>query len=275
MISLNSSHFLLLLRSKGDLLSFLMQHPSKIITIWTISIYFGAGWLSLEWTIFSKSILFLLCTREESECVNSILMPFYFFNLVFKLSYLSVYYMFLFFLIILLTYVYVLLPPALTLEEEAQFGTSFPPTWVKEGDSLTLHCTFTSALLPFQQDVIWFRDGGLYKKWIALAIQTGAVVFPFHHFPGIKLHQSSSVDIKSVDNKASITLRAAHKEHEGVYTAQLKTWEGTQEHSAFVYVKGEFLFNLFWYLIRNCVLMLLMWIQGLFWPFKYAAFDRE
>ncbi|KAG7216849.1 hypothetical protein INR49_001503 [Caranx melampygus] len=102
--------------------------------------------------------------------------------------------------------------PALTLEEQAQFGTSFPPTWVKEGESLTLQCTFTSPLLPFQQDVSWFRDG-------------------------IKLHQSSSVEIKSVDNKASITLRAAHKEHEGVYTAQLKTWDGTQEHSAFVYVK--------------------------------------
>ncbi|XP_023271028.1 myomesin-3 [Seriola lalandi dorsalis] len=102
--------------------------------------------------------------------------------------------------------------PALKLEEEAQFGTSFLPTWVKEGDSLTLQCTFTSALLPFQQDVSWFRDG-------------------------IQLHQSSTVEIKSVNNKASITLRAAHKEHEGVYTARLKTWDATQEHSAFVYVK--------------------------------------
>lgn len=47
------------------------------------------------------------------------------------------------------------------------------------------------------------------------------------------------MDVKTVDNKTSITLRAAHKEHEGVYTAQLKTRDGIQEHSAFVYVKGE------------------------------------
>lgn len=42
-----------------------------------------------------------------------------------------------------------------------------------------------------------------------------------------------------VDNKASITLKAAHKEHEGVYIARLKTGDGIQEHSAFVYVKGQ------------------------------------
>lgn len=47
------------------------------------------------------------------------------------------------------------------------------------------------------------------------------------------------MDIKTVDNNASITLRAAHKEHEGVYTARLRTWDEIQEHSAFVYVKGE------------------------------------
>lgn len=64
------------------------------------------------------------------------------------------------------------------------------------------------------------------------------------------MHQSSSVEIKSDNNKASITLRAAYKEHEGVYTAQLKTWEGTQEHRAFVYVKGEFLLKPFWHLIK-------------------------
>lgn len=101
--------------------------------------------------------------------------------------------------------------PALKLEPEAQFGSIFPPTWVKEGNSLTLQCTFTSALLPFQQDVSWFRDG-------------------------IQLNQSSIVDIKTINNTASITLRAVYKEHEGIYTARLRTWEGIQEHSAFVYV---------------------------------------
>nr|XP_046254368.1 myomesin-3 [Scatophagus argus]XP_046254370.1 myomesin-3 [Scatophagus argus] len=101
---------------------------------------------------------------------------------------------------------------AVRLEQEALFGNTFPPTWVKEGNTLTLECSFTSALLPFQRDIIWFRDG-------------------------IQLYQSSTVDIKTVDNKASITLKTAHKEHEGVYTAQLRTWDHVQEHSAFVYVK--------------------------------------
>ncbi|XP_037641548.1 myomesin-3 [Sebastes umbrosus] len=97
------------------------------------------------------------------------------------------------------------------LKHETQFGSTFPPTWVTEGDSLTLQCTFSSDLLPFQQ-VTWFRDG-------------------------IQLHPSSNVDIKRVDDKASITLKAAHKEHEGVYTARLRTWDDIQEHSAYVYVE--------------------------------------
>ncbi|XP_026173045.1 myomesin-3 [Mastacembelus armatus] len=95
---------------------------------------------------------------------------------------------------------------------QAQFGTCFPPTWVKEGNSLTLQCAFTSPLLPFQEDVTWFRDN-------------------------IQIHQSSNVDIKTVDNNTCITLKAAHKEHEGLYTVQLRTWDGILEHSAFVYVK--------------------------------------
>ncbi|KAM9310400.1 myomesin-3 [Pholidichthys leucotaenia] len=99
----------------------------------------------------------------------------------------------------------------LQLQQEAQFGLSFPPTWVTEGHSLTLQCSFTSTLLPFQQDVIWFRDD-------------------------MQLHQSSNVDIKAFDDKATITLRAAHKEHEGVYTARLRTSDGFQEHRGFVYV---------------------------------------
>ncbi|XP_034730713.1 myomesin-3 isoform X2 [Etheostoma cragini] len=102
--------------------------------------------------------------------------------------------------------------PALKLEQEAQFGNTFPPTWVEEGDSLTLQCTFTSALLPFQQDVSWFRDG-------------------------IQLHQSSTLEIKTLNNKSSITLKDAQKDHEGVYTTRLRTGDNIQEHSAFVYVK--------------------------------------
>ncbi|KAM3614049.1 uncharacterized protein V6R79_009065 [Siganus canaliculatus] len=102
--------------------------------------------------------------------------------------------------------------PALKSEQEANFGITFPPTWVKEGNSLSLQCTFTSALLPCQQDVSWFRDG-------------------------IQLHQSSTVDIKTVNDKASITVKTAHKENEGIYTIRLKTWDGFEEHSAYVYVQ--------------------------------------
>ncbi|KAF7648754.1 hypothetical protein LDENG_00152440 [Lucifuga dentata] len=101
---------------------------------------------------------------------------------------------------------------SLDFEQGAQFGTSFPPTWVTEGNSLVLQCTFTSDLLPFQHDVSWFRDG-------------------------IQLHPSTTVDINTTSKKSSITLKAVHKEHEGVYSVRLKTRDRVQEHSAFVYVK--------------------------------------
>ncbi|XP_012730505.2 myomesin-3 [Fundulus heteroclitus] len=96
--------------------------------------------------------------------------------------------------------------------KEAQFDISFPPSWVKEGSSLSLQCTFTSALLPFQQDVGWFRDG-------------------------VQLQQSNNVDMKTFDDKAVITMMAAHKENEGVYSARLRTRDGYEERRAFVYVK--------------------------------------
>ncbi|KAM4600603.1 myomesin-3 [Polymixia lowei] len=102
--------------------------------------------------------------------------------------------------------------PVLVLEQEALFDATFPPSWVKEGGSLTLRCGFSSALLSFQKEVAWFRDG-------------------------VQLHQSSTADIKTESQSSSITLRAVHKEHEGVYSARLRTWDGVQERSAFVYVK--------------------------------------
>ncbi|KAM8871187.1 myomesin-3 isoform 2-T2 [Spinachia spinachia] len=93
-----------------------------------------------------------------------------------------------------------------------QFGDTFPPTWVTEGDSLTLRCTFTSALRRDQHDVAWFRDGA-------------------------QLHPSTNVDVETADGEASVTLRAASKEHEGVYAARLRTRDGVHERSAFVYVE--------------------------------------
>lgn len=72
-----------------------------------------------------------------------------------------------FFLIVLL---FLLPPPLLLFLCSCNAGAggsiefSFPPTWAKEGESLTLQCAFSSALLPFQQDVAWFRDGEW--KWV-------------------------------------------------------------------------------------------------------------
>ncbi|XP_056618512.1 myomesin-3 isoform X1 [Triplophysa dalaica] len=102
--------------------------------------------------------------------------------------------------------------PIVAPEPEAQFGSVFPPTFVKEGLDLFLQCSFTSALLSFQQDVMWFRDG--------LALQC-----------------SSRLDFQTGQRSASLTLKSVQKEHEGLYTVRLHTWDGTVEHSAFVYVK--------------------------------------
>uniref|UniRef100_A0A3B3Z994 Uncharacterized protein n=1 Tax=Periophthalmus magnuspinnatus TaxID=409849 RepID=A0A3B3Z994_9GOBI len=94
----------------------------------------------------------------------------------------------------------------------SQFACAFSPTWVTEGETLTLQCIFTCPLLPFQQDVTWYRDG-------------------------VQLEPSKTVAMKTDSDLATLTLEPMHKEHEGLYTVQLRTRSGTQEHSAFVYVK--------------------------------------
>ncbi|XP_072316366.1 myomesin-3 [Eucyclogobius newberryi] len=101
-----------------------------------------------------------------------------------------------------------------TSEPDVRFGCTFPPTWVTEGERLTLKCTFSCPLLPFQQDVAWFRDG-------------------------VQLEPSKTVDMKTDSDGGTLTLEPMHKEHEGVYTVQLRTRTGTKEHSAFVYVKDS------------------------------------
>ncbi|KAK2903649.1 hypothetical protein Q8A67_008362 [Cirrhinus molitorella] len=97
-------------------------------------------------------------------------------------------------------------------EPDAQLASTFPPTFVKEGDNLVLQCSFTSALLPFQQDVTWYRDGRV-------------------------LRQSSHVELQTSQLSASLTLKRVHKEHEGLYSVRLRTWDGSVEHSAYIYVK--------------------------------------
>ncbi|XP_016149831.1 myomesin-3 [Sinocyclocheilus grahami] len=97
-------------------------------------------------------------------------------------------------------------------EPDAQLASTFPPTFVKEGDNLVLQCSFTTALLPFQQDVTWYRDG-------------------------LVLHQCSRVELQTGLRSVNLTLKRVHKEHEGLYSVRLRTWDGTVEHSAYVYVK--------------------------------------
>uniref|UniRef100_A0A3B3WDU2 Myomesin 3 n=1 Tax=Poecilia mexicana TaxID=48701 RepID=A0A3B3WDU2_9TELE len=74
-------------------------------------------------------------------------------------SHLSLSLLLYFYYITLLDLLFLLPLLGLQQQKEAWFDISFPPTWVKEGSGLSLQCTFTSDLLPFQQDVLWFRDG--------------------------------------------------------------------------------------------------------------------
>ncbi|XP_035382488.1 myomesin-3 [Electrophorus electricus] len=98
------------------------------------------------------------------------------------------------------------------LDQEASFASTFPPTFVKEGENLVLVCGFSSPLLPFQQDVTWFRDG-------------------------VPLRPAGHVDLQTDLRTTTLSLKGMLKEHEGLYSVHLRTWDGTVEHSAFVYVK--------------------------------------
>uniref|UniRef100_A0A3B1JXM4 Myomesin 3 n=1 Tax=Astyanax mexicanus TaxID=7994 RepID=A0A3B1JXM4_ASTMX len=98
------------------------------------------------------------------------------------------------------------------VETEALFDSTFPPSFVKEGETLVLSCGFTSPLLPFQQDVSWFRDGE-------------------------PLRPSGRVEVQTALRSSTLTLRGAHKEHEGFYSTRLQTRDGPQEHSAFIYIR--------------------------------------
>ncbi|XP_067867159.1 myomesin-3 [Heterodontus francisci] len=87
---------------------------------------------------------------------------------------------------------------------EASFG--------KEGDSLTLTCTFSSALTSNQGEFYWLRDGILLKE-------------------------SNWIKIECSDNSTKLTLTHIHKEDEGLYTMCLLTWTGYKEHSGYVFVR--------------------------------------
>ncbi|XP_067093822.1 LOW QUALITY PROTEIN: myomesin-3 [Osmerus mordax] len=102
--------------------------------------------------------------------------------------------------------------PVPVAEVEAGFGMCFGPSWVKEGDSLTLQVTFSSTLLPFQQDLLWCRDE-------------------------VQLRASSRVELQTSLRGASLTLHGVQKEQEGCYALRLPTREGLREHRAYVCVR--------------------------------------
>uniref|UniRef100_A0A673JLD0 Myomesin-3-like n=1 Tax=Sinocyclocheilus rhinocerous TaxID=307959 RepID=A0A673JLD0_9TELE len=54
---------------------------------------------------------------------------------------------------------------------------------------------------------------------------------------GLVLRQSSRVELQTGLRSTNLTLKRVHKEHEGLYSVRLRTWDGTVEHSAYVYVK--------------------------------------
>ncbi|KAJ8405028.1 hypothetical protein AAFF_G00329490 [Aldrovandia affinis] len=102
--------------------------------------------------------------------------------------------------------------PSPLLEPEALFESTFPASFVKEEDSLTLQCGFSSDLLAFQRDVAWFRDG-------------------------VPVCDSSKAELQTGPSSTSLTLRGVHKEQEGVYTVCLRTSGEVKEHSAYIYVR--------------------------------------
>ncbi|XP_041069130.1 myomesin-2 [Carcharodon carcharias] len=98
------------------------------------------------------------------------------------------------------------------LEVDVDIVGGFEASFGKEGDSLTLTCTFSSALTSNLGDFCWLRDGILLKesKWLK---------------------------IECSDKSTKLTLPHIHKEDEGLYTMCLLTRTGYKEHSGYVFVK--------------------------------------
>ncbi|MBN3297714.1 MYOM3 protein, partial [Amia calva] len=107
-------------------------------------------------------------------------------------------------------FLYLYRAPALV--KEADFQTTFPPSFAKEGESLSLCCLFSSTLLPYQQGVIWLKDG-------------------------LPVTESKGVEILNTSLSSTLSVNKVYKEHEGVYTVRLPSMTGAKEHSAYVYVK--------------------------------------
>uniref|UniRef100_A0A3Q4GV39 Myomesin 3 n=1 Tax=Neolamprologus brichardi TaxID=32507 RepID=A0A3Q4GV39_NEOBR len=125
------------------------------------------------------------------------------------------------------------------LEQLSQKAPDFPiplrAHTVWQGMTVKLSCTVQGCPTPKPE-----VKALITSSLVAEVIHHKSIILYFlacfFYFPGVQLHQSSNVEIKTFDTKAVITLRAAHKEHEGLYAARLRTTDGIQEHSAFVYL---------------------------------------
>ncbi|XP_042565138.1 myomesin-3-like [Clupea harengus] len=122
--------------------------------------------------------------------------------------------------------------PALVLEQEALFGSTFAPTFVKEGETLTLRCSFTEPLLPFQQDVTWFRDGEAWPVCVCMCVCVCVCLCRVCVYV-------CRLEVQTALRSSSLSLRTIQKEHEGLYKVRLRTWESYTEHSAYIYVRGQ------------------------------------
>uniref|UniRef100_A0A8C4SW04 Myomesin 3 n=1 Tax=Erpetoichthys calabaricus TaxID=27687 RepID=A0A8C4SW04_ERPCA len=94
---------------------------------------------------------------------------------------------------------------------EADFDETFKPLFPREGETLTLACTFSSELLEHQECLAWFKDGQfLETKWL-------------------QLHTSPRL--------ASLKISHIYKEDEGLYSVHLPTHTGVKRHNAYIYVR--------------------------------------
>ncbi|MBN3290839.1 MYOM3 protein, partial [Polypterus senegalus] len=95
---------------------------------------------------------------------------------------------------------------------EADFDVTFKALFPREGETLTLACTFSSELLEHQECLAWFKDG-----------------IPLKETKWLQLHTSPRL--------ASLKISHIYKEDEGLYSIHLPTHTGVKCHNAYIYVR--------------------------------------
>ncbi|XP_007934065.1 myomesin-3 [Orycteropus afer afer] len=93
-----------------------------------------------------------------------------------------------------------------------EFTSVLKPVFAREKEPFSLSCVFSDDVLDGQQNIQWFRDGRL-------------------------LTSSERRQILNTDRQASVKVSCAYKEDEGLYTIRVPSPFGTQEQSAYVFVR--------------------------------------